>query len=489
MESSCPQNQVTIALKDILATREFSRSESLSRLLEYVVVCALEGREEALKEYNLGVDVFRRGENFDPRLDNIVRVQARKLRLRLADYYSTPRPGVRIEMAPGSYVPVFRLPGEISTATPESGGRSRYKLWATIAAMTVLGFLAGFVSGSRLQRERQANAGLPRIPVRLIGLAAAGGDMLETRAASLFDRLARERLSHLARVQLSRSAADRGFTIEGSARRTGDRITLQLHLSGGAVPEDRGVRFAITVQDETEQTEALTGLLAARMAAGLDNVLKGRTAADWPRAAAGIADAREDFRVNGDQPAAGPWTYGWEQQLSGPLHSYQRMFNVKYWGVDVAGWSQSGEGPQNGQHCCPFVARNISGQDIREQTVGVPASKLFFHPGPNGEYSVVRWKNKDVGRYTIEARFSSLAFVSVDAHVVKNGAPLMEGFLDGRGVWHDFMVRNLRCEPDNSIDFALGFGADHSYVSDSTGLEARITPAAPLRRASAYSGF
>lgn len=191
----------------------------------------------------------------------------------------------------------------------------------------------------------------------------------------------------------------------------------------------------------------------------------------WSRAVP-LFDASKEFRAAGDSQPNGPWSYGWERQLSGPFYAYRRSFLVRYWGLGVIGWSQNGEGPENGSQCCPFVAENVSGQDLREQVVEIPAGQLWFHPGPNGEFSVVRWKNQDAGRYTIEA----LAYISVDAHVVKNGVPLMDGSLDGRGRWHDVLIRALPCGPGDLIDFVAGFGPDPSYVSDITGLDARITP-------------
>ena len=48
---------------------------------------AVEGRQESLKEYSIGVDVFERSPDFDPKLDSIVRVQAGRLRLKLTEYY------------------------------------------------------------------------------------------------------------------------------------------------------------------------------------------------------------------------------------------------------------------------------------------------------------------------------------------------------------------------------------------------------------------
>src|SRR5436190_23711130 len=79
-------------LDRILATESFSRAGSLSRLLSFLVHRTLDGQAEQLKEYTLGVEVFDRGESFDPRLDTIVRVQARKLRAKLEKYYQTADP-------------------------------------------------------------------------------------------------------------------------------------------------------------------------------------------------------------------------------------------------------------------------------------------------------------------------------------------------------------------------------------------------------------
>ena len=71
---------VQAQLEKILCANSFASAESLRRLLRFVVERSLQGRSEELKEYVLGVEVFDRGEQFDPRLDTIVRVQGRKLR-------------------------------------------------------------------------------------------------------------------------------------------------------------------------------------------------------------------------------------------------------------------------------------------------------------------------------------------------------------------------------------------------------------------------
>src|SRR6476620_7280005 len=85
-------------------------SPSLCRFLRYIVEETLAGRASGIKEQVLGLEVFDRGPDFNPRLDPIVRVQARNLRSRMATYYEGPGQAdpIRIELPKGTYIPVFR---------------------------------------------------------------------------------------------------------------------------------------------------------------------------------------------------------------------------------------------------------------------------------------------------------------------------------------------------------------------------------------------
>src|SRR5947209_17737988 len=76
-------------LARILASRHFARTTRLARLLRFVVERALDGGADELKEYSIAVAVFDKPESFDPRLDAIVRVQARAMRARLDAYYAS----------------------------------------------------------------------------------------------------------------------------------------------------------------------------------------------------------------------------------------------------------------------------------------------------------------------------------------------------------------------------------------------------------------
>lgn len=101
--------EVLSFLEAIVASSVFSGAARQQRLLRHLVERRLDGRSSELKEYTLGVEVFDRGEDFDPRLDPIVRVEASRLRSRLQKYYDDPGAGdrLRISLPRGAYVPSF----------------------------------------------------------------------------------------------------------------------------------------------------------------------------------------------------------------------------------------------------------------------------------------------------------------------------------------------------------------------------------------------
>jgi len=102
---------IECALERILASRVFRRASGARRFLEYVVRETLAGRGDSLKEYVIGSVVCERGQDFDPRIDTIVRVAAIKLRGRLLTYYRTEgaTDPVTISIPKGSYRAVFRM--------------------------------------------------------------------------------------------------------------------------------------------------------------------------------------------------------------------------------------------------------------------------------------------------------------------------------------------------------------------------------------------
>src|SRR5436189_1068805 len=108
MATNCPAQSVAAHLEKILSSQSFGNGTQASRLLRFVVERTLEGRADEIKESVLGVEVFGRP-SFDPRTDPIARVEASRLRQRLASYYQSEgrQDAVRIILPKGSYVPIF----------------------------------------------------------------------------------------------------------------------------------------------------------------------------------------------------------------------------------------------------------------------------------------------------------------------------------------------------------------------------------------------
>jgi len=96
-------------LEKVLASPGFIHSDRMARFLRFTVDQALKGHASGLKETVLGMEVFDRSSSFDPRVDTIVRVEARRLRSKLKEYYEGEGRGdpVLIDFPKGSYVPTF----------------------------------------------------------------------------------------------------------------------------------------------------------------------------------------------------------------------------------------------------------------------------------------------------------------------------------------------------------------------------------------------
>jgi adenylate cyclase len=110
-------------LERILASPQLAHAPALGALLRYVVERTLQGEADRLKEFTLGLEVFERGAGFDPRVDTIVRVQGRRLRAKLDEYYRGPGRSdpVRIDLPKGHYVPAFSTQARVDMPATGAG--------------------------------------------------------------------------------------------------------------------------------------------------------------------------------------------------------------------------------------------------------------------------------------------------------------------------------------------------------------------------------
>ncbi len=95
-------------------------SESLRKLLEYLAKQAVEHPDAALKEYQIATEVYGRQANFDPQSDSTIRVQAGRLRMKLAEYYASEGANdpIVVSIPKGSYHLVFET--KLAPVAPEA---------------------------------------------------------------------------------------------------------------------------------------------------------------------------------------------------------------------------------------------------------------------------------------------------------------------------------------------------------------------------------
>src|SRR5208282_2913467 len=73
---------------NIIKSHSLRGSDSLCKLLQYLAKQSLDHPDAPLKEYQIATEVYGRPPDFDPQSDSTIRVQAGRLRLKLAEYYA-----------------------------------------------------------------------------------------------------------------------------------------------------------------------------------------------------------------------------------------------------------------------------------------------------------------------------------------------------------------------------------------------------------------
>lgn len=98
-------------IEKLTKSHSLHSSESLCKLLRYLAEHSLDHPGIALKEYQIATEVLGRPAGFDPQSDSTVRVQAGRLRVKLAEYYAHEGGDdpIVVEIPKGSYAITFHL--------------------------------------------------------------------------------------------------------------------------------------------------------------------------------------------------------------------------------------------------------------------------------------------------------------------------------------------------------------------------------------------
>jgi hypothetical protein len=119
-----PFEEERAELEVVLASGIFHRSSNSAHFLTYVCQQYFEGLPDRINETDIAVSALGRKPDFDPRTDSVVRVEARRLRIRLSQFYSEhPERPLQIVLPAGQYGPTFvrqEAPPELAGEALES---------------------------------------------------------------------------------------------------------------------------------------------------------------------------------------------------------------------------------------------------------------------------------------------------------------------------------------------------------------------------------
>jgi TolB-like protein len=250
-------DQVTRQLDRILASDGFTNADRMSRFLRFVVGRVLAGEADQVKEYVIGVEVFGRDPGFDPRLDSIVRVEARRLRTKVDEYYAGPGAAddLIIQLRRGSYVPSFEFrqppPVERDLAPPVVAshpvGRSQF--WRLALGLMLVALVLVTLAARRGGLWATDGKPKPEVSVAVLPFAHYSTDPEDALlAARLTDAVTAELarigtvgvVAHTSVLKFAqeprKSAREIGqalnvdLIVESSVRHVGDQLTVSVRL-------------------------------------------------------------------------------------------------------------------------------------------------------------------------------------------------------------------------------------------------------------------
>jgi hypothetical protein len=186
--------------------------------------------------------------------------------------------------------------------------------------------------------------------------------------------------------------------------------------------------------------------------------------------AVGSADYNLTSAFSTNTNPNGNWSFGYSPTLGGAVTLYtdsgvDTSDSLNYWRFDSGG--------------IPGVYYNTNDTVQGPASVRLAPNQVTFHPGPSGQYSVIRFTVPASGPYALSAVFSGMdqTGTTTDVHVLTNGVSTYDGTIAGFGALAtDKTVLTLT--QGETVDFVVGAGGN-GYYYDSTGIAADLICLAP----------
>ena len=144
----------------VASSSTFERSPRLRAFFLHVCRCALDNKPEGATEQQVGICVYDRQPGYNPNEDNIVRSQARLLRLKLEHHFANEGKdeAIMITIPKGRYLPAFEARYERPVTlqdVPPAQGKSRSLLRVLVGVAVLFGLVILWL-GYLLFRSRSA---------------------------------------------------------------------------------------------------------------------------------------------------------------------------------------------------------------------------------------------------------------------------------------------------------------------------------------------
>jgi TolB-like protein len=250
-------------LDRILSSKVFAAAQRSQAFLRYVVERSLTDAPPPLKEFSIAMDVFARGDDYDPAIDATVRVEAGRLRNRLREYYDEEGSGdpIYIDVPKGGYYPTFTFrEGKVGAAkeipliveevqpvetTPEQGVPRYRGRWAVVGFVLLALLAAGAWRWHSSRKVLSDSVGSQQIALAVLPFANETGDKANDYLTDgLTDNLIRQLseippLKVMARgaVYRFRSSTDKAVSV-GRSLHVNSVLTGEMRQANGKVTLD-----------------------------------------------------------------------------------------------------------------------------------------------------------------------------------------------------------------------------------------------------------
>ncbi len=249
------RNQV----QKILNSTTFSRADRLKRFLDYIVEESLADRADRIKGYSIAIEVFDRAPDFDPQNDPIVRVEASRLRKKLAIYYKEEGKldSVFIGLPKGAYIPeiVFSENKKTSSSDLKLLPKEKFtnhKRWFSIPKsswgmpvfLIALTLIAGYFSFVGVSQPQLSNSIIKPViavvPFQTTGEHSQNNNFEKELSEEIAARLSqfsdltiitrKDDSGSVVEIQPINQGIDINYILKGNIRNTGKKIRITTQL-------------------------------------------------------------------------------------------------------------------------------------------------------------------------------------------------------------------------------------------------------------------